>query len=75
MKYKFEEFKVEIENPTVVVKNVIDNIIDKKCSVEILLTTDSCKFGLTLTGFEYTDVWYDEDITNWVNNKLKEYKL
>jgi hypothetical protein len=29
-KYKFEQFNVEIENPTITVINVIDNIMYKK---------------------------------------------
>ena len=74
-KYKFEQFKVEIENPTITVINVIDNIMYKKCSVEIELNVDRCSFGITLTGFEYRDVWYDQDIIDWVQVKLKEYKL
>jgi hypothetical protein len=44
-------------------------------SVEIELNVDNCSFGITLTGFEYRDVWYDQDIIDWVQVKLEEYKL
>jgi hypothetical protein len=35
MKYKFEQFNVEIENPTITVINVIDNIIDKNVQLKL----------------------------------------
>jgi len=75
MKYKFEQFKVEITNPTIEVKLVNDNIIDKVCSVEILLTTDTAKFGVILDGFTYADTWQDADVLNWVNEELKKYEV
>ena len=75
MTYKFEQFNVEITNPTTQVKLVNDNIIDKVCSVEILLTTDSAKFGVQLDGFTYADTWEDADVLNWVNEELKKYEV
>ena len=73
--YKFEQFKVEITNPTTEVKLVNDDIINKQCSVEILLTTDSAKFGVQLDGFTYADTWEDADIINWVNLELVKYEV
>ena len=73
--YKFEQFKVEITNPTTEVKLVNDNIIDKVCSVEILLTTDTAKFGVQLDGFTYAETWEDADVLNWVNDELKKYEV
>ena len=75
MTYKFEQFKVEITNPTTEVKLVNDNIIDKVCSVEILLTTDTAKFGVQLDGFTYANTWEDADVLNWVNEELKKYEV
>ena len=75
MKYKFEQFKVEITNPTTEVKLVNDNIIEKVCSVEIILTTDTAKFGVQLDGFTYADTWEDADVLNWVNEELKKYEV
>ena len=75
MTYKFEQFKVEITNPTIEVKLVNDNIIDKVCSVEILLTTDTAKFGVQLDGFTYAETWEDADVLNWVNEELKKYEV
>lgn len=73
--YKFNQFKVEITNPTTEVKLVNDNIIDKVCSVEILLTTDTAKFGVQLDGFTYAETWEDADVLNWVNEELKKYEV
>ena len=73
--YKFEQFKVQITNPTTEVKLVNDNIIDKVCSVEILLTTDTAKFGVQLDGFTYAETWEDADVLNWVNEELKKYEV
>ena len=73
--YKFEQFKVEITNPIIEVVLVNDNIIDKKCSIGVLLTTDTAKFGLGLDGFKYVDTWEDTDILNWVELELKKYEV
>jgi hypothetical protein len=74
--YKFDQFNVEITNPIVEVTNVIDSIITKVCSADVLLTTDSANFGINLSGFTYQDTWSDEDIINWVNNvELPKYEV
>lgn len=75
MKYKFEQFNVEIENPTVAVMAVADNLKEKECSVSILLTTETAKFGVTLDGFTYSDTWEDADVYVWVENELKKYEV
>ncbi len=49
--YKFEQFNVEIVNPTVEVVNVADAINAKTCSVDVVLTTDTATFGVNLQGF------------------------
>jgi hypothetical protein len=74
MTYKFEQFNVEIENPNVTVTGVFDNIKEKTCNVSLLLETDSAKFGVTLSGFEYSDTWEDDDIYAWVANELVNYE-
>ena len=73
--YKFEQFKLEITNPTTEVKLVNDNIVDKNCSVGILLTTDTAKFGVQLDGFTYVDTWEDADIYAWVQLELQKYEI
>jgi hypothetical protein len=74
--YKFEQFNVEIINPTVKVVNVLDAINKKTCSVNVVLTTDSATFGVNLQDFTYADTWTDEEIILWVNDvELPKYEI
>jgi len=74
--YKFPQFNVEIIDPTITVTRVSDNIIDKICSADVLLTTPSTIFGITFFGFTYTADWNDQDIIDWVNNvELPQYEV
>ena len=75
MTYKFEQFNAEIVNPTIEVQAVNDNIKQKVCAVDILLTTDTAKFGIQLNGFTYAETWEDEDVFLWVQNELKKYEV
>lgn len=74
--YKFEQFNVEITNPTVEVTNVTDAINQKTCSVAITLETATATFGVSFSGFTYTTDWNDQDIIDWVNNvELPKYEI
>jgi hypothetical protein len=74
--YKFEQFNVEIVNPTVEVVNVADAINAKTCSVDVVLTTDTATFGVNLQGFTYAETWTDEEIILWVNDvELPKYEI
>ena len=74
--FQFEQFNVEIANPTIQIQQVNDALTSKTCTVDILLTTDSAKFGVNLQGFIYVDSWEDADIENWVVNvELPKYKI
>ncbi len=75
MTYKFEQFNVEITNPTIEVVNVIDNINTKVCNVDILLTTDTAEFGVTLNGFTYSETWTDQEVRDWVAIELEKYEV
>jgi len=75
MKYRFEQFNVEIENPVVTIENVADAINLKRCSVDVLLTTDSAEFGVNLQGFTYEETWEDSDIEAWVTIELQKYEV
>lgn len=75
--YKFPQFKVEIVNPTVTVdmRTLRDNAVDNLLSADVLLETDSAKFGVTLENMPYIDNWYNEDVLPMCMEKLKEYEL
>lgn len=74
--YKFEQFNVEIVNPTVTVTTVTDDIINKNCIANVLLKTSSANFGINFDGYTYTEDWNDQDIIDWVNNvELPKYEV
>lgn len=73
--YNFQQFNVEIVNPTIEVQAVNDDIKSKTCAVDILLTTESAKFGVQLNGFTYSETWEDKDIYYWVQIELKKYEI
>lgn len=75
MTYKFEQFNIEIVNPTIEVLSVSDDIKQKTCSVSILLSTDSAKFGVDLNDFTYLDTWEDSEVYKWVEVELKKYEV
>jgi hypothetical protein len=75
MKYKFPQFNAEITDPTVTVQSVNDNLKEKTCSVDILLTTETAKFGVNLSGFEYETTWEDADIYAWVTVELEKFAV
>jgi hypothetical protein len=74
--YKFEQFNVEITNPTVTVVTVHDAIQEKVCSADVVLSVPDANFGVTFTGYTYTTDWNDQDIIDWVNNvELPKYEI
>lgn len=74
--YKFPQFNIEIVNPTVTVTTVVDNIIDKTCTANVILETPSTNFGVSFEGYTYESDWNDQDIINWVNNvELPKYQV
>lgn len=75
MTYKFDNWNVEIIDPLYKVVNVIDNINTKTCNVDVLLITDSAKFGVTLNGFTYLETWEDTEVIDWVSTELEKFAI
>jgi hypothetical protein len=73
--YKFPQFNAEITDPTVTVQSVNDNLKEKTCSVDVLLTTETAKFGVNLSGFEYETTWEDADVYAWVTVELEKHEV
>jgi hypothetical protein len=74
--YKFPQFNVEIENPTVTVIKVTDDIIGMVCGADVMLTTPSTIFGVNFYGYTYLKDWNDQGIIDWVNNvELPKYLI
>jgi hypothetical protein len=76
MKYKFPQFKVEIENPTITIDldTIGDKAISKLLSVSVSLATDSATFGVTAEDMPYSDTWEDSDVKPMVVEWLKQFE-
>jgi hypothetical protein len=74
--YKFPQFKVEIENPTITVDldTIGDKALSKKLSVDILLTTDSAQFGVRAEDMPYIETWEDSDVEPMVLEWLTQFE-
>jgi len=75
--YKFEQFKIEIVNPTITIdlNTIQDKAIDKLLSVDILLTTDSATFGITASDMPYEYSWDDDDIPTMINKWIEQFEV
>lgn len=77
MRYKFEQFNVTIDNPTIEINmnSIQDKAIDKLLSVDIILATDTATFGVTATDMPYSTTWDDEDVEPMVNEWLIQFEV
>jgi hypothetical protein len=75
MKYKFPQFNVEIEHPTISVNldTIGDKAISKQLSVDVVLSTDSAQFGVRALDMPYSDTWEDSDIEPMVVEWLTQF--
>lgn len=77
--YKFEQFKIEIKNPTVSVVGIHDHT-DGTADIEVVLSLGSVnnktmQFGIQFAGFTYVDTWTNEEVVAWVNNELTKHEV
>lgn len=77
MTYKFEQFKIEIVNPTISINlnTISDKALDKLLAVDVLLTTDSAQFGVRAEDMPYLESWDDADVADMVNIWLAQYAV
>lgn len=77
MKYKFEQFKVEIEPTSIEVdlNTIRDKAIDKQLSVDVVLICEGGKFGVTAENMPYVETWSDEDVYGMVVEWLKQFEI
>jgi len=77
--YKFEQFKVEITNPTVSAnEDTIQIQVSKSTiSVDVLLETKDAKFGLLLDDIQVDNLNYEgyENLIVRVNERLKDFEV
>lgn len=77
MKYKFPQFQVEIENPTIEVNlNTIgDKAVDRLLSVDVVLFTPTARFGVRAEDMPYDSTWEDSDIPAMVDAWLQGFEV
>lgn len=77
--YKFEQFKVEIINPTISAdEDTIQMQVSKNTiSVDVLLETSSSKFGILLEDIQVGNLSYEgyDNLIIRVIERLKDFKI
>ncbi len=77
--YKFEQFKVEITNPTVSAnEDTIQLQVSKSTiAVDVLLETKDAKFGLLLDCIKVENLNYEsyDNLMVRVNERLKDFEV
>ena len=78
-KYKFEQFNIEIDNPTISAnKDSIHLQVNKNTiSVDVTLQTDGAKFGVHLEDIKVSNLNYEgyENLMERVLSRLKDYEV
>ena len=77
-KYKFPQFNVEIINPTIEVNPIVNDLNPDAMTLtaNVILETDTAKFGVQLTDVPLNDLNYNYDeLIERVTNKLQDYEV
>jgi hypothetical protein len=78
-KYKFEQFKIEIDNPTISAnKDSIHLQVNKNTiSVDVTMEVNGAKFGVHLTDIQVTNLNYEgyDNLMDKVLNRLKDFEV
>ena len=75
--YKFEQFKVEIENPNLIInEGIVIHQLQMTIDVNIVLEVDGMKFGLYLEGVKVDNLNYSyESLYEKVVIRLNDFKI
>ena len=78
-KYKFEQFKVEIDNPTISAnKDSIHLQVNKNTiSVDVTMEVNGAKFGVHLTDIKVSNLNYEgyDNLMDKVLTRLKDFEV
>ena len=74
MTYNFPSFEETITDPKIEVVYITDDLRNKACRVDVLLTTDTQEYGVNLDGFTYTSTWTKLEVINWTFVELTKYE-
>ena len=77
MIYKFPQFNVAIENPTITVNlnTISDKALDQLLSVDVVLNTDSASFGIRAEDMPYIGTWEDSEVQSMVYDWLIQFEV
>jgi hypothetical protein len=72
--YRLPQFNTELIDPKIESVAARYQIGADTASVEVVLSTLTSKlFGVVFEGFPNTDVWGDDDVMRWAEEKLQEH--
>ena len=77
MKYKFEQFDAEIENPTIEINttSIRLNAVRLKLSVDVALIVDNARMAVTLDEISFTFPFEIESLETKVLDRLTDYQI
>lgn len=77
-KYKFPKFNIEIVDPNIEVNPIVNDLNPNAMTLtaDVILETDTAKFGVQLTDVPVNDLNYDYDeLIARVTTKLQDYEI
>lgn len=77
MKYKFEQFDAEIENPTIEIDttSIRLNAVRLKLSVDVALIVDNARMAVTLDEIPFNFPFEIESLETKVLDRLTDYEI
>lgn len=75
MTYQFPFFEETITDPIIEVVYITDDIKNKACKVDVLLTTPTQDYGVNLDGFTYTSTYTTAEVVEWTFVELTKYEV
>jgi len=75
MNYQFPFFETTITDPIIEVVYITDDLRNKACRVDVLLSTPSQDYGVNLDGFTYTSTFTTEEVMAWTFVELTKYEI
>lgn len=76
-KYKFPQFNIEIIDPEIEVNPIVNDLNPNAMTLtaNVILETDTAKFGVNLTDVPIKDLNYNYDeLVDRVKERLKDYE-
>lgn len=76
MKYKFDQFESEIEDPTIEIdtRTIHLNAIDMKMSVDVALIVDQARMVVKITEIPFVFPFDLSSLDSAVNTRLQDYE-